>query len=235
MLFKITHIFCNNFTNIYINSVSKYSGTPGANAFAGDRVKTETRLGSTFLTNNGLGGGIDDFKFYNRDKKLFYPYDIQRFIFPYLIENNILNFVLIDSDFMFYNDESLIEKFFNRINPGILHTTFQGNHPNRDGFVKFFNELVIPNFKQIDFPTNDFKMMAGDGFFRGFHFKNIQDMKLFFEVWNQTIEKLFTSEKYNFYITMLYSILTGRPIFTLQLLQTDVLSFLAMFNLSNLQ
>ena len=68
---KWTHICLtiapNNFTNIYINSVSKYSGTPGANAFAGDRVKTETRLGSTFLTNNGLGGGIDDFKFYNRE------------------------------------------------------------------------------------------------------------------------------------------------------------------------
>lgn len=141
-----------------------------------------------------------NFKFYSRDKKLFYPFDIQRFIFPYLIENNILNFVLIDSDFMFYNDESLIEKFFNRVPSGVLHTVFQGDHPNRDGFVKFFNELVIPNFKQIDFPTNDFKMGAGDGFFRGFHFKNIQDMKLFFEVWNQTIEKLFTSEKYNFYV-----------------------------------
>ena len=57
----------NNFTTIYINSVSQYSGTPAGNAFAGDKVKTQARLGSTYLPNNGLGGGIDDFRIYNRE------------------------------------------------------------------------------------------------------------------------------------------------------------------------
>jgi hypothetical protein len=59
-----------NFTTIYVDSVSRYSNTPalpsGNNAFSGDNAKTLAKLGSTYLGNNGLGGGIDDFRVYQR-------------------------------------------------------------------------------------------------------------------------------------------------------------------------
>jgi hypothetical protein len=55
-----------NFTTIYVDSVSRYSNTPTANAFSGDNAKTLAKLGSTYLGNNGLGGGIDDFRIYHR-------------------------------------------------------------------------------------------------------------------------------------------------------------------------
>ena len=54
-----------NFTTIYVDLVSVYSGTPAGSAFAGG-AKTSAMLGATYFGNNSFYGYIDDFKIYNR-------------------------------------------------------------------------------------------------------------------------------------------------------------------------
>ena len=55
-----------NFTTIYVDSVSVYSGTPVGNAFAGT-AKTGAMLGATYFGSKGLNGYVDDFKIYNTE------------------------------------------------------------------------------------------------------------------------------------------------------------------------
>ncbi len=58
-------IATNKLIQIYVNSVSVYSGITAIDIFA-NNVKTESILGTTFFPDVGLKGYIDDFRIYNR-------------------------------------------------------------------------------------------------------------------------------------------------------------------------
>jgi hypothetical protein len=128
--------------------------------------------------------------FYNREKNRYYPYDIHRFILPYMAKKGILNFALICSDFILNNDLDIAQKYFDRIKPGSTYIHWLGEDVGNQERRDFFNKEIQPLFPHIKFDLPFYR--NADGFIRGFHFKNESDAVLLFEVWNKCIEKLFT-------------------------------------------
>ncbi len=114
-----------------------------------------------------------------------------------MAEQNILNFTIIDSDMMFRNDSNLVKKYFESILPG---TTFMpqfdpdslGAQPLR---MDFINQYVKPHFPQINFDTPSIpNIITADGYVRGFHFKNKEDLMLYFNLWNTSLEQIFLTD-----------------------------------------
>ena len=134
--------------------------------------------------------------FYGEKTGNYYPYSISRFIFPYLIENDILNFSIICSDTILSNDADFLKTFFESIPSGCCYAPDRGTD-NHGIEIKtdFWQEKMQPLFPQIKIETPF--MRACDGYIRGFHFRNKEDMKLFFDMWNTSTEQLFTSPKYH--------------------------------------
>lgn len=135
--------------------------------------------------------------FYSPQEKRFYSYDIHRFILPYLAENNILNFALIDSDVILSNDKNVLDKFFSNIPPGRMYAPFMAPEYKQER-IDFFKKEIQPLFPQINFDL-DF-VQGADGYIRGFHFYNKEELMLFFNVWNKATELLFTNPNYSNFI-----------------------------------
>jgi hypothetical protein len=133
--------------------------------------------------------------FYGESTGNYYPYSISRFIFPYLMENNILNFSIICSDTILSNDADFLKSFFDSIPVGCCYSPDMGidNH-YIDIKMNFWKESIQPLFPQIKLDTPF--MRACDGYLRGFHFRNKEDMKLFFDLWNTSTEHIFTIQNY---------------------------------------
>jgi len=134
--------------------------------------------------------------FYNGVNKQLYPYDIHRFIMPYCVENNILNFALIDSDMILNNDCNVIERYFEEIPDATLNMHWFGEDGDqRIGRDNFLMSKIQPLFPQIDFKSKIKRNC--DGYIRGFKFKNKEDLTLFFNIWNKSLECLFESIDYS--------------------------------------
>tara|TARA_R110000772_G_scaffold249384_1_gene363597 strand:- start:57 stop:1049 length:993 start_codon:yes stop_codon:yes gene_type:complete len=122
--------------------------------------------------------------FYGNNTGVYYPHEVHRFVFDYLIENNILNFVITQSDFIFQNDSTMIKEFFDNIPQGTLYGPTMGNESQNSDYV--WNSI------QEKFPLISLKydksLISCDGFLRGFFFNNICDMKLFYNIWNEAIQ-----------------------------------------------
>lgn len=133
--------------------------------------------------------------FYSGDNKKLYPYDIHRFILPYLAEHNILNFAIIDSDVILNNDVDFIKKYFESIPKSYFYMSLQATEqqPQLQNRLSVFtiNQHLYPD---INFNVN--QMDKADGWIRGFHFSSKEDILLFFNIWNGAIEEYFTSSDY---------------------------------------
>lgn len=135
--------------------------------------------------------------FYSPQDKRFYSYDIHRFILPYLADNNILNFALIDSDLILSNDRNILDKYFSNIPPGRTYAPFMAPEYKQER-MDFFKKEIQPLFPQINFDLNF--VQGADGFIRGFHFRNKEELMLFFNIWNKATEILFTNPNYSNFI-----------------------------------
>lgn len=122
--------------------------------------------------------------FYGNKTGVFYPWEIHRFIFEYLIENNILNFVITQSDFIFQNDIEMIDEYFKSIPQGTFYAPMMGKENHNSDYVW---ATIQEKFPQIELKY-DKSLNSCDGFFRGFYFYNIDDMRLFYDIWNTAIE-----------------------------------------------
>jgi hypothetical protein len=135
-------------------------------------------------------------KFYNSTTGNYYPSgSIYRFMFPYLMENDILNFCNICSGTILTNDCDRLKTMFESVPSGCFYAPDMGsdNH-GIDTKLKFWREAIQPLFPQIKLESPDLR--ARDGYVRGYHFKNKEDMKLFYDIWNTATEQLFTIPEY---------------------------------------
>jgi hypothetical protein len=132
--------------------------------------------------------------FYGSKTNRFYPYDIHRFIFPYLIENNILNFAISDTDFIVKNDFELLNKFFKSIPEGTMYGPWHGQDSSSLELKNKFWKDVQEFFPTIE--LNAPFIRTQDGWMRGFHFKNKEDMKLLYDIWNKSLDTLFENQEY---------------------------------------
>lgn len=132
--------------------------------------------------------------FYSPESGLLYPYDAQRFILPYLADNNILNFALIDSDLFLKDDAELIKLAFSSINPKSMYNTWFDTNINASKRIDFLYTYIKPKYRDMDFILDS--PLDADGFIRGFNFENSDDLMLFFNVWNSIIEELLSDFKH---------------------------------------
>jgi hypothetical protein len=155
-------------------------------------ISLEYEIFPSYKTEDEFFANINSF--YGVQTHRFYPYDIHRFIFPYLIENNILNFAIADTDFIVKNDFELLNKFFQSIPEGTLYGPWHGeDSSNLQLKHKFWNEV------QDFFPSMELKspfVRTQDGWLRGFHFRNKEDMKLVYDIWNKSLDTLFQNKQY---------------------------------------
>lgn len=131
---------------------------------------------------------LDEFKnTYNHTPQgLCYPWEFHRFIFKYLAQENILNFAITQTDYIFRNDKSLVIDFFNNIEAGTLYASIIGVIREHRPHLKTWAELA-PKFPGLDL-TIDQDLTGFDGYFRGYHFRNLSDMEEYFNLWNHTIQ-----------------------------------------------
>jgi hypothetical protein len=155
-------------------------------------ISLQEEIFPEFTTEEEYYSNIKSFYGYNTGK--YYPYDIHRFIFPYLIENNILNFSFTDTDFILNNDIDVLNGFFENIQPGTLYGPWHGEDASSPQIkMQFWSELQN-KFPQIKFDGPFFRTF--DGFVRGCHFKNKEEMILLYNIWNEALEKLLSSSYY---------------------------------------
>jgi len=139
-------------------------------------------------------------EFYGDKTGVYYPWELHRFVFEYLMENNITNFVITQTDFIFYDDSDMMIEFFNTIPKGSLYTPLMGEEGDKRDWL--WNELQ-KKFKQIKFEYDGI-LKAADGFLRGFNFYNVEDMKLFYNIWSEAI-KIPITNKYAHITKMAYT------------------------------
>lgn len=133
--------------------------------------------------------------FYGNETRVYYSYDIHRFIYPYLIEHKILNFSFTDTDFIMINDFDRLNDFFDNVAVGTCYGPWHGEDMSAVGIKRdMWKNDIQPLYPEIKLEAPFLRTI--DGFMRGFHFKNIDDMKLLFNLWNTTIDVLLTNDYY---------------------------------------
>jgi hypothetical protein len=129
-------------------------------------------------------------EFYSVSHNRLYSYDIHRFAFLYLLNEGITSFALIDSDVILQNNPAAHASFNDNLPDGCFHAPFMGREGDA-GKINFL-ENVYPYFGFLNKPMPHAQAM--DGWIRGFKFKSKTDMTLFFNIWNKSIELLYTDE-----------------------------------------
>lgn len=143
-------------------------------------------------------------KFYFRDgarpgrNVRLYSHDMNRMAMPWLAENDILNFALVDNDYIISNDKDVVDTYFKKIPDNTLYTLwfYGGDQWSPDLKRIFFQKEIQPHFLNKGFDFSKPKNNA-DGWLKGFKMGHKNDVKLFFDIWNKSVEKIVTD---NFYL-----------------------------------
>lgn len=141
--------------------------------------------------------------------KLF-SYSLKRFIIPWMIENKVTKFMMADADvhiqmvnpdiktrqdyadaFLAKNGLNNSQEFTDETNYCTGSSIFQTKDPLN---VEFFNDLKA--LYNIDKEVPEW-FYVNDGPFRFYHFKSVDDLEQFFDVWNDAVKMAATDGKYN--------------------------------------
>jgi hypothetical protein len=123
--------------------------------------------------------------------KNFYPLDLQRLAFLEFYKENTLNFNYIGTNIQITNNKNNIEEYFNKIQPGTFIAPYFDIEPRKyfqadyikDDLQKLYPNLIIPN-------TNYYF----DGWGYGFHFRNKEELILFYQIWEDALKIYHTSK-----------------------------------------
>jgi hypothetical protein len=113
-----------------------------------------------------------------------WPYDIQRFTFLYLLEKDIKNFAIIDTDVILSNDVQQHKCFFKSLRSPCFYAAHLGHHKDKNA-INFLLNNISDDFINVDFSKEYTQQL--DGWIRGFNFLNKSDMLLFFNIWEKAI------------------------------------------------
>lgn len=144
-----------------------------------------------------------------RHGKLF-SYSLKRFVIPWMIEHNVTNFMIADTDvhiqminqdiktrqdyvdaFLTRNSLDNMPEFTEDTNYCIGSSIYQTKEPLN---VEFFNDLKA--LHNIDKEVPEW-FYVNDGPFRFYHFKSVDDLQYFFDVWNDTVKMAATDVKFD--------------------------------------
>lgn len=120
---------------------------------------------------------IQNFKKFYTEQHLT-PFNLLRFAFKYLAEQEILNVAYIGNNCFMTNKQELINKYFSSIPAGIFHYPHQNCIYNPISILANKLKAQYPN---INFPANS---KISETYMFGCHFKNKEEMLLFYEMWD---------------------------------------------------
>lgn len=128
---------------------------------------------------------VTGFKHFCIDEKKPLPLNLVRFNMLECMKNNILNMTYVGTNTWFTNKPEIVDAYFESIPVGTFHAPlFNMNKP-----VEYYLQHLITHKMQEKFPNiiipNDFYYF--DGFQFGMHFKNKDDLKLFFDMWDYIV------------------------------------------------
>lgn len=130
----------------------------------------------------------------NFNKGIVYPYGKHRFVIPWLIERGITKFAILDSDCILnYNNnhafimDQLEQKCKNKNTLISLPMDFETDiNVIWDNFGNIFEKY---NIQENSVKKYGNKIKLNDGWLRGFYFKDINFLKLYFNLWNEILIK----------------------------------------------
>ena len=132
--------------------------------------------------------------FYRIDNTLL-PFFLLRYALKYFAQNNILNFVICDTDMVIKNNVDGIKNFFNSISKGTVYAWEQGCFSKTSQWARyvsnFLQTTVAPLFPQLKFDPSLQQFRNNDGFIYGGHFHNRDDVMLLFNLVDTMISQSF--------------------------------------------
>lgn len=135
----------------------------------------------------------------NSRRGIIFPYGKHRFIIPWLLERDITNFVLLDSDCVlnYHNQHSNFIEYVNKNyeNKNLLISIPIDFTTDINNIWEYFSEAFLKHGiteTEVKELGNDIKM--NDGWIRGFYFNDKKLLKLYFELWNDILKLCYKKE-----------------------------------------
>jgi len=131
------------------------------------------------------------------------PLPLYRYVIPYLAEQNITNFCITGTDAMFHHDPEHMNNAWENVPVGTLfyprgpYIAWWDDDEARENLMNELNRFTSKYFSE-EFPNLPTTFPLGEAQIRGGKFKSVQDMMLYFEVWDQ-------------YMRWVYEIPSGSP------------------------
>jgi hypothetical protein len=121
-------------------------------------------------------------QFYKQKNSLL-PFCTMRFLFPYMYENNILKFSYVGNNVFITNQQKIIDNFFKKIPEGVLGIPHIGpmDETYSSPIFGHIGNLLKSKFPQLTIPEDYWYCEL---FTCDFSFKNKEDIKLFYEIFD---------------------------------------------------
>lgn len=146
---------------------------------------------------------IQNFRKFCYDQEKFYllPVNVLRFGIKDLAERNIKNICFIGNNVFMTDKQEIIDDYFSSIPAGTFHMPFIGveNDPVPCIIHDHLYDVLHEKFPNIIFPKTHNYI---EGFQFGAHFRTVDDMMLFYEIWDFIVEQYYIDSKNNWFNIM---------------------------------
>jgi hypothetical protein len=128
---------------------------------------------------------VKNFRKFCFEKGNFYPLDLMRAAFLHFYENNILNFAFIATNPIMTDDNTILDEYFDKMSPGSFYLLTFNNSPRPYILSPFIHEGLKEKYPSLKI-TDQYHYF--DGWNISFHFKNKEDLLLFYNIWDDVLQ-----------------------------------------------
>lgn len=137
---------------------------------------------------------VTGFKSFCIDGKKPLPLNLVRFNMLECMKHDVLNMVYVGTNTWFTNKPEIIDAYFNSIPVGTMHAPlFNMNKPTGYYLQHLITGKMQERFPDLIIPSDFYYF---DGYQFGMHFKNKDDLKLFFDIWDYIVYLHYTDDAF---------------------------------------
>jgi len=133
---------------------------------------------------------VKNFREFCFDEKNYYPLDLMRAAFLHFYENDILNFAFIATNAVMTNDNTLLDEYFDKKPPGSFYLLNFNDSPRPFQLDQFIRKGIKEKYPFLKL-TGQYNYF--DGWNISFHFKNKEDLLLFYNIWDDVLRLYYNS------------------------------------------